>query len=213
MAELKVLHVVIASPGDVQAEREIVGAALADVNRSVAADRGLRLEPMIWETDAYPGFHREGPQGLIDEVLHPDNCDLLIGIFWKRFGTPTTDAGSGTEHEFRRAYESWRTHRRPQIMMYFSRAPHTPESKAETDQWGAVLEFRRAFPSEGLWWVYDGPEAFEALVRNHITNWVRQTFPLREKAARHNSGGLWGGRTCVDPQRKSWKPRSAGISY
>ena len=44
---------------------------------------------MLWETDAHPRLHPEGPQGLIDDILHPEDCDLLIGIFWKRFGTPT----------------------------------------------------------------------------------------------------------------------------
>jgi len=27
------------------------------------------------------------------------DSDVVVGIFWKRFGTPTRDAQSGTEHE------------------------------------------------------------------------------------------------------------------
>ncbi|HEY5871461.1 MAG TPA: formylglycine-generating enzyme family protein [Candidatus Tectomicrobia bacterium] len=46
---------------------------------------------------------------------------MLLGIFWKRFGTPTADAGSGTEHEFLRACAAWQQHGRPQIMVYFNR--------------------------------------------------------------------------------------------
>jgi hypothetical protein len=53
------------------------------------------LEVHRWETDSYPGFHPEGPQGLIDPILKIEDCDILIGIFWRRFGTPTTDAKSG----------------------------------------------------------------------------------------------------------------------
>ena len=68
---------------------------------------------MRWETDAYPGFHPEGPQGLIDAILRIEDCDILIGIFWKRFGTPVSDACSGTAHEFQRAYEAWQEHQRP----------------------------------------------------------------------------------------------------
>jgi hypothetical protein len=45
----------------------------------------------------------EGPQGLIDERMKIDEADVVIGIFWKRFGTPTSNAASGTEHELRRA--------------------------------------------------------------------------------------------------------------
>lgn len=95
----------VASPSDVQAERDALPAIVEELNRSIAADRGLRLELSRWE-NAYPGFHSEGPQGLIDPILHIEDCDLLIGIFWKRFGTQVKDAKSGTEHEFKLAYEA-----------------------------------------------------------------------------------------------------------
>jgi hypothetical protein len=49
-----------------------------------------------------------------------------------------------------------------------------PKSKAETDQWGQVLDFQQRFPKEGLWWPYQGKEQFERLVRNHLTQFLRQ---------------------------------------
>lgn len=185
MNSVRILRVFIAGPGDVQRERDLAVDVIADINRSIAADRAVRLEPVAWETDAYPGFDTSGPQGLIDAVLCSEDCDLLIGIFWKRFGTPTAQGQSGTEHEFRRAYERWKAHGRPQLMMYFSQLPYTPESRAETDQWGAVLEFRRNFPSEGLWWVYETPEAFGLLLRRHLTNFIRHTYPLAKREPTH----------------------------
>jgi hypothetical protein len=96
----------IASPGDVQAERNTLAMVIEELNTGVARDRDLRLEPARWETDAYPGFHLEGPQGWIDDILQIEDCDILIGISWKHFGTPVQDAASRTEHEFRQAYEA-----------------------------------------------------------------------------------------------------------
>ena len=90
MAYAEILRVVVASPNDVQQERDVLDNVVTEVNRGVAADRGIRLEVARWETDAYPGFHPKGAQGLIDPVLLITDCDLLIGIFWKRFGTPTS---------------------------------------------------------------------------------------------------------------------------
>lgn len=101
MERARILRIVVASPSDVQAERDSVAAVVEDLNNGIAEDRGLRLVVSRWETDAYPGFHPEGPQGLIDPILSIEECDVLIGIFWKRFGTPIRDARSGTEHEFR----------------------------------------------------------------------------------------------------------------
>jgi formylglycine-generating enzyme required for sulfatase activity len=174
MAEVQILRLVVASPGDVQAERNALPAVVEELNHGIAGDRGWRLELARWETDASPGFHPEGPQGRIDALLRIEDCDVLIGIFWKRFGTPVKDARSGTDHEFRRAYEVWQQHRRPHLMVYFNQRAYAPRTKEETDQWGQVLEFKRQFPKEGLWWSYSGRAEFERLVRRHLTPFVRQ---------------------------------------
>lgn len=166
------LRIVVASPSDVQTERDTLPGVLNELNTGVAQLAGLRLELSRWETDAYPGFHPEGPQGLIDRRLRIEDCDMLVGIFWKRFGTPTKDSQSGTEHEFRRAYETWQQQHRPQIMMYFNQEPATPQTQEETEQWGQVLAFRQQFPQEGLWWPYKGANEFEGLVRTHLTQFI-----------------------------------------
>jgi hypothetical protein len=175
---IQVLRVVIASPADVAVERDIAATVLEDMNRSVAADRGVRLEAVRWETDTYPGLHVDGPQGLIDPILRIQDSDVLIGIFWRRFGTATMDSSSGTEHEFRLAYDAWRLNGRPHVMVYFNQKPYTAQSKEDTDQWGRVLEFRRTFPSEGLWSAYKGVAQFEKLLRTHLTNFIRSTVPI-----------------------------------
>lgn len=169
----RILRLVVASPADVQPERDVLPSVIEEVNRNVAADRGLVLDLSRWETDAHPGFHAEGPQGLIDPILKITECDLLIGIFWKRFGTPTTDGKTGTEHEFNMAHESWKEKGSPQIFVYFNQKPYKPKSKAESEQWGQVLEFQDKFPKEGLWWPYKGKPQFEKLVRNHLVNYIR----------------------------------------
>lgn len=168
----RILRIVIASPGDVQPERDVLPSVIEEVNRYIA-DRGLNLVLTRWETDTHPGFHAEGPQGLIDPILKITDCDLLIGIFWKRFGTPTADGRTGTEHELRVAYETWQSVGRPQIFVYFNQKSYTPNSRAETEQWGQVIEFKEKFPKDGLWWAYKGKAEFERLVRNHLINYIR----------------------------------------
>jgi internalin A len=169
----RILRIVVASPRDVQPERKVLPSVLDEVNRIVATDRGLHLELSGWETDTHPGFHPEGPQGLIDPILKIADCDLLIGIFWKHFGTPTADGKTGTEHEFDLAHEAWQENGTPQIFVYFSQKSYTPKSKAEIEQWGRVLDFRDRFPKEGLWWPYKRKVDFEKLVRNHLINYIR----------------------------------------
>ena len=184
MEPVNLFRIVVASPSDVQAERNALPAVLEELNRGIAATQNLRLELGRWETDAYPGFHLEGPQGLIDPILRIEDCDVLLGIFWKRFGTPTTDAGSGTEHEFLRAYASWQQHGRPQIMVYFNRRDPKLRSTADLDQYAQVLRFQERFPREGLWQPYNGKAQFEKLVRNQLTQLLRQREPTAPAAPR-----------------------------
>jgi len=56
---------------------------------------------------------------LIDDQLRIEGCDILIGVFWKRFGTAVGDAESGTAHESRRAMETWKDKGTPEVMLYF----------------------------------------------------------------------------------------------
>jgi len=100
MTTLNQIKIVIASPNDVREEREALASIIERVNSNTAERLGLILRLGRWETDTYPGFHVDGPQGLVDSILKIEDCDILIGIFWKRFGTPTPDGKTGTEHGF-----------------------------------------------------------------------------------------------------------------
>jgi hypothetical protein len=183
MNQARILRIVVASPGDVIGERNAVAAVTDYLNKGIANDRGLKLEVSRWETDAYPRFHAEGPQGGIDEALRIEDCDVLIGIFWKRFGTPVKNAKSGTEHELFLAYNNWKNKGRPQIMCYFKKQPSFPDSKKEAEQWGRVIEFQQNFPKEGLWWEYRSKSHFEKLLREHLTHFILDNFPKTSEAS------------------------------
>ena len=199
MAErARVLRVLVASPGDVKAERALVPLVVEELNMGIAAVLGLRLEAIRWETDSYPGFHPDGPQGLIDTLLHIDDSDIVIGIFWKRFGTPTKEGATGTEHEIRRSWDAWKKNGRPQVMVYFSQKRSVPESPEETDQWGQVLRFRKNFPAEGLWWEYKSTGEFERLLRRHLTTFIRGKYQVPVPGAEAKS--MTGAPLSVGPE-------------
>jgi HEAT repeat protein len=175
MKQKTVIRLVVASPGDVRPERDLLAdSVIPELNQGIADDRNVVLELVRWETDAYPGFHLDGPQALIDDILQIQNCDILIGIFWKRFGTPTQDGTTGTEHEFLTAYKAWHEKGQPQIMMYFNQKPYTPQSSKEIQQSQKVLEFRENLPKEGLYWKYEDEAEFESLIRQHLSRVIKR---------------------------------------
>lgn len=182
MAQVSIIRIVVASPGDVMEERHALEDIVLDINQGIGRKFGLRLELTKWETDAYPGFHPEGPQGMIDPILNIEESDIFIGIFWKRFGTPVLDANSGTEHEFLKAYQAWQAKGTPHIMFYFKEKPYFHKSKEETEQMGKVIDFKKNFPVEGLWWAYESESEFERLLRNQLTNLVLNYHQTEDEA-------------------------------
>ncbi len=161
------LRVFVASPGDVSEERNRLKEVIDELNHSIAENKGLILQYVGWETDAWPGFG-EDAQDVINKEIGP--YDIFIGIMWKRFGTPTNRAGSGTEEEFEQAYTLWLEYGKPRIMLYFSKAPSYLSSIEETEQMGRVLDFKKKVGDKGaLYWEYNGPDEFEKFVRNHLT--------------------------------------------
>jgi hypothetical protein len=171
------LKVVIGSPGDVQGERDSLAQVFEDLNRGVASERGFHLDLLRWEMDAFPRFHEQGPQGAIDESLRIQDCDIIIGMFWARFGTPVSDASSGTEHELQIAYESWKKTKRPNIMLYFRSQPFFPKTEEETDQLGRVYRFKKKFAQEAIYGDYQDVDDFKRRVSNDLTQLLRALSP------------------------------------
>ncbi len=124
---LERLRVFVASPGDVAAEREHVKTVADELNRGIAAQAGFVLDVVRWETHARPDMGR-AEQLILDQI---GQCDLFVGIMWRRFGTPTGVAGSGTEEEFDHALRAWRRSGQPRMLCYFSRARGEPPETVE----------------------------------------------------------------------------------
>ncbi len=136
---------------------------------------GLSLQAVRWETDTYPGFHPDGPQALIDSLLNIEDCDILIGIFWKRFGTPIKEKGrTGTEHEFYKAHKAWKKDGKPHIMLYFK---HFPERLGESEQQTKVLKFKGKIAKlKGLYCEYSLLHEFENITFEHLSQYLFDRF-------------------------------------
>ncbi len=172
MPTKRVLRIVLSSPSDVADECRALEGVIAELNRGVAHERHAVLELTHWQTDAYPGFHPEGPQGVIDPILKIEDCDILLAIFWKRFGTPAKGAASGAEHEIRTAISARQAAGRPWIMIYFKEADRPLKTPEELRQYASVLEFKQEISPLGLFWTFEDTADFERKVRQHLTHYI-----------------------------------------
>ena len=167
----RTIRIFASSPADLSTERQALASAVQELNTTIHAllpEKGIALELVAWETDTHPDIGT-GPQAVIDGQLS-DECDIFVGMMWKRFGTPTPKWGSGTEQEFRSAYSGWKTSGRPaHVLFYFSETPVSPKlTDAELQQLRLVGAFRAELETLGLVGNYPAPEAFGDLVRRHL---------------------------------------------
>lgn len=164
----RTVRILVASPGDVSDERDAVSDTVNSINATlltIMPDLGVTLEVVRWESHAVPSMGRA--QAVINEQLGP--IDIFVGLMATRFGTPTGVAGSGTEEEFRLAYDSWTRSGTPQIMFYFCSKPAAPPSSLEElDQLRQVLEFKAELEQKGLVWRYSSLAEFKDQLRRHL---------------------------------------------
>ncbi len=137
-----VIPIMIASPGDVYEEREVVRDVIHMWNYIHSANTRVMLTPAGWETHGSPELGTRSQELINSRILK--DCDLLVGIFWTRLGTPTGKADSGTVEEIEKHLQAGKP-----AMIYFSSRPAAPET-IDPDQYKALKEFKNRCGQLGL---------------------------------------------------------------
>jgi hypothetical protein len=180
---IRVLRVFLASPSDLGEERERASLAVEAINRSVARSLGWHVELLGWE-DTLPGFSR--PQALINTAV--DSCDLVIGLLWERWGSPTGAYSSGFEEEFERARRRRAVSGAPEIWLLLKEI--TPRLLADPgEQLRKVIAFRdqQRKKRELLFREFAGPEDLYEKVWEYLSQYL-----LRLAVAEQSSSGALG---------------------
>ena len=110
------IKILIASPGDVDKERNIADEVIKDWNTCHSDENRLMLEAVLWESHGAPEMG-DRVQGILNKQI-VDQCHAAIGIFWTRIGTDTGVAPGGAVEEIERLREMGKP-----IMVYFSDVP------------------------------------------------------------------------------------------
>jgi hypothetical protein len=165
----KKIKIFVASPGDVQKERDQLTKVIGELNLTITAiapEKSISLELIKWETHVAPGLGK-GPQDVVKRQI--GNYDIFIGILWKRMGTPTTNARSGTDEEFQNAYKLWQNDNEFPILFYFCQHPSPPPRTIdEVRQLGRVVAFRNELTKKGLVTEYSSHEEFADVIRPQL---------------------------------------------
>ncbi|MBB3276305.1 MULTISPECIES: DUF4062 domain-containing protein [unclassified Pseudoxanthomonas] len=155
-----VYRVLVASPSDVAEDRAAVASAIHDWNSHNSKARGIVLLPVMWETHAAPSLDAR-PQAVINEQIVRE-CDMLVGIFWTRLGSPTGEAESGTIEEI-----NWFVKEKKPVMIYFS--TRNFPSDCDIDQVKRLRDFKKQIQQKGLVFDYETPSKLENMLFKQLT--------------------------------------------
>ena len=180
-----IYKVFLASPSDTKDERIIVEKIIAEINGTLGEHHNFIVKLLKWESDSYPDFGIDG-QDVINKELGSD-YDIFIGIMWKKFGTPTNRAESGTEEEFTRAYDKFKTDKNLKIMFYFNTAP-IPQNQLDLEQFKKVKLFKEKFSDlGGYYWHYESLENFEKYLRQHLQKQVLNLLSINKNTVQNQN--------------------------
>lgn len=126
----------ISCPSDVLEFLPQIEEAVASFNRGYGKQRSIQISTSHWTKNSYSDLEKgkSGQDKLNSQIV--DESDMMVGIFWTKFGTPTDRYGSGTEEEIERMLNSGK-----KVMLFFLDKPISP-SKIDTDQLSRVMQFR-----------------------------------------------------------------------
>ncbi|MEZ5536863.1 MAG: DUF4062 domain-containing protein [Thiolinea sp.] len=156
----RVFNVMIASPGDVASERAIIRDVIYEWNAVHSESREVVLLPIGWESHSSPEMGGSPQEIINNQILH--KCDLLVGVFWTRIGTPTSEYASGTVEEIEEHISSGKP-----AMLYFSSQPVVMDT-VDLRQVEELKEFKTSCQSRGLYEGYDSHADFKAKLYRHL---------------------------------------------
>jgi len=120
-----------------------------------------------WGTHAHPETGR-GPQALINRQF-ADRADIVIAVFWRRLGSPTGKAASGTVEEIERARR-----RGKKVMVYFSKREAPGKMAPAPRERSRMARFKRDLGRNALFGEYADLRELEAVVRKDLALVIRQ---------------------------------------
>jgi hypothetical protein len=176
MAEtVELFRVLFASPSDVTEELPVISEVVQDWNIQHGDRAKVRLELVNWRTHSHPEAGGR-PQALINRQF-ADRADIVIAVFWKRLGSPTGKADSGTIEEVQRALK-----RRKKVMIYFSERGGPKDTPSDAKKQAAkIAQHKKKIGQSALYGTYRDMKAFEADARRDLALVMHEVISSRKE--------------------------------
>jgi hypothetical protein len=186
MKVINQIKIFISCPGDIKAELDSIRLIVEEINKTSGRQNSYLIETLNWNIDTYTQIG-EDPQDVINSQLESE-YDILVGLMWLRFGTPTKRDKSGTVEEINRAIKAGSK----ELLLYFNTAPPENINSLDLEQLSNIRNFKRELSHKGvLYKEYNSIEGFESLFRinliNLISDKVLAKSEVKDRELNHSS--------------------------
>ena len=175
-------RIILSSPSDLMAERRVVKEVVDEINETYKS-KPFGLQLIFWEEDVSPELTLSEGQIIIDKAFQYEKSDLIVGLFYKKLGTPTLNSESGTVHEIEQSIENYKLKKSPEIKLYFKnvRINLADTSSNERAEYETLENKKREYMNLGIIQKFDDSVEFERLCRKHILQFFDDKIALYNK--------------------------------
>lgn len=174
---MKTLKCFISFPNDVAKEVILVEEIFNNLNIEFQRDYNLKIQTYTYQK-LPPSLNGNAVQEVIESMIKPSDCEIVIGIFWKRLGTPTNGYNSGSEYEIKSAVNKVKAEgegSNTRVMVYFSKVKFS-EDEVDTVQLGRLKAFKEECLQMGLYQEYHSEDQFVTRVSDDVKQYIQLKY-------------------------------------
>lgn len=169
-----IYDIIVSCPSDVQDEKEAINRVIGEINQYSIERHQMMFRVKNWLTDVDSEIG-EPAQEHINKTL-VDKCDILVGIFKTRLGTPTKVANSGTEEEIDRFVKQGK-----KCFLYFATTANINLTNLNVEQLTKLNEFRKKCESNSLYKTFDSIDALYDVFKSDLNLYITNNLINKEQ--------------------------------
>lgn len=170
-----IYDIIVSCPSDVQDEKEAINRVIGEINQYSIERHQMMFRVKNWLTDVDSDVG-EPAQEHINKTL-VDKCDILVGIFKTRLGTPTKVANSGAEEEIDRFVKQGK-----KCFLYFVTTANINLTNLNVEQLTKLNEFRKKCESNSLYKTFDSIDALYDVFKSDFNLYITNNLINKEKS-------------------------------
>ena len=157
---IQVYDLLISCPSDVSSYVEMLEKEINHFNNFYGRFNDIIIRTKYWSRDSFSEIGNTPQETLNKQIV--DNSDLILAVFWTRFGTPTENYGSGTEEEIERFISE-----KKQVFLYFLDKPVNP-SKLDFEQYNKLNGFKEKYKSQGIYFTVEDEDNLTSKFKDNL---------------------------------------------